>query len=74
MSFGKTLISIGLVLLVIGLVALLLERAGVRPWARLGRLPGDLRVEREGFRFHFPLMSCLLVSALLTVVFWLFRR
>jgi hypothetical protein len=47
------------------------------PWLRavpLGRLPGDIVVVRENFRFFFPLTSCVVVSVLLTILFWLFRK
>jgi hypothetical protein len=47
------------------------------PWlARLGlgRLPGDLHVEREGFSLHFPLMTSLVISVVVTLLIWLFRR
>jgi hypothetical protein len=40
----------------------------------LGRLPGDIRVEKPGFKFYFPLATCLLLSALLTLVVWLLRK
>ena len=42
------------------------------PW--LGRLPGDLHVERDNFSFHFPIVTCLVVSAILTLVLNLFFR
>ena len=62
-------------LIVLGLV---LVAAGVAwPWLSrlpLGRLPGDITIEREGFSLHFPLMTCLVVSVVLTLVIWLFRR
>jgi hypothetical protein len=41
------------------------------PW--LGRLPGDIRIERENFRFYFPLVTCLLVSLVLSLVVWIIR-
>ena len=41
------------------------------PW--LGRLPGDIRIERENFRFYFPLARCLLLSLLLSLVVWVIR-
>jgi hypothetical protein len=41
------------------------------PW---GRLPGDISIERENFSFHFPLMTCLIVSAVITLVLWLWRK
>lgn len=47
------------------------------PWlSRLpfGRLPGDFHVEREGFSFHFPLTTGLIVSIVISLILWLFRR
>jgi hypothetical protein len=41
------------------------------PW--LGRLPGDIRIERENLRFYFPLMTCLLLGVLLGMVVWIVR-
>jgi len=38
------------------------------------RMPGDIRIERENFTFIFPLGSCLLISFLLSLIFWLFRK
>jgi hypothetical protein len=40
----------------------------------LGRLPGDIRIERPGFRFYFPLTSCLLVSAVISAILWIVSR
>jgi len=40
----------------------------------LGRLPGDIRIERENFRFYLPLTTCLLLSVLVSVVVWALRR
>jgi hypothetical protein len=65
---ARWLIGIGIVLVCVGVLWPLLSRLG------LGRLPGDISVEREGFRFHFPLMTSIVVSALLSLLFWLFRR
>jgi heme/copper-type cytochrome/quinol oxidase subunit 2 len=64
----RTLIIIGLVLLVAGLAW---------PWLSklpFGRLPGDFSVERENFSFHFPLMTSIVVSIVITVLIWLFRK
>jgi hypothetical protein len=55
-------------LVVIGLAWPWLSRLG------LGHLPGDIHIERNGFSFHFPLMTSLIVSAVLTLLVWLFRR
>jgi hypothetical protein len=68
-DLAKILIVVGL--LIAGLGVLMLMGFG-KGW--FGRLPGDLHFTKEGFSFHFPLMTCLLISAILTLVFWLFRR
>jgi hypothetical protein len=67
-SFGWGLLVFGLVIAGIGLVLLL---APSIPW--LGRLPGDIRIERDNFRFYFPLATCLLLSLALTLALWLVR-
>ena len=69
MSPGKTLIILGLILVAAGL---LLHFSGRIPF--LGRLPGDIRIEKENFSFYFPLGSCLLLSLVLSLLFWLFKR
>lgn len=66
---GRLLIVLGIGLLVAGL---LLSFGGRIPW--LGRLPGDIVVERPGFRFYFPVATSILLSLLLTGVLWLLRR
>lgn len=68
-ELGKALVVVGLV---IALAGVLLWSGFGRGW--LGRLPGDLNYSKDNFSFHFPLVTCLLVSALLTVLVWLFRR
>jgi hypothetical protein len=65
---GKALIFLGLALVVLGLVWLAGERLG------LGRLPGDIAIEREGMRIYIPLMTCLIVSVGLSLLLWLFSR
>jgi len=65
---GKVLIFLGLALVVLGLVWLAGERLG------LGRLPGDIVIERDGVRIYIPLMTSLLVSVGLILLFWLFSR
>ncbi len=69
MTPGKSLILLGIVLILVGL---LLTHGGRIPW--LGKLPGDIRVERENFSFYFPLVSCVLVSAVVSLILWLLRR
>jgi len=65
---GKVLIFLGLALVVLGLVWLAGERLG------LGRLPGDIVIERDGVRIYIPLMTSLIVSVGLSLLFWLFSR
>jgi len=62
-------------LIVIG--ALVLAAGLAWPWLKrlpFGRLPGDIHIVREGFSFHFPLMTCLVISIVVTLVLWLLRR
>jgi hypothetical protein len=68
-SLGKFLMIAGLLLLALGGLMFLVGKV---PF--LGRLPGDIVVERENFRFYFPLATCLLLSAVLTLIFWLLGR
>jgi hypothetical protein len=64
----RFLIIAGVVLLVAGLAWPWLAQLG------LGRLPGDIHVEREGFSFHFPITTSIIVSIVLSLIVWLFRR
>jgi hypothetical protein len=68
-ELGKVLMLSGCVLLAVGA---LLYLAGKLPW--FGRLPGDIVVERGPVTLYFPLATCILVSLVLSVLFWLFRR
>ena len=68
MSVGRLLITIGLLLVVVGLAWPWLSRFG------LGRLPGDIVIERENSRFYFPIVTCIIISIVLTLLMWLFRR
>ena len=68
-SLGKTLIVIGLVVALIGLI---LTLAGRIPW--LGRLPGDIYVKRENFTFYFPLATSIIISLILSLILWFFRK
>jgi membrane protein implicated in regulation of membrane protease activity len=65
---SRFLIVLGLVILALGLLWPVLTRLG------FGRLPGDILIQRGNFSFYFPLATCILVSVLLSVVFWLFNR
>ncbi|MGH8606137.1 MAG: DUF2905 domain-containing protein [Gammaproteobacteria bacterium] len=65
---SRVLILIGVALVLLGLLWPFIGKLG------LGRLPGDIVVERENMRFYFPITTCLLISLVLGLVFWLFRR
>jgi hypothetical protein len=62
------LITIGLVLVAVGLLWPWLAKLG------LGRLPGDIVVERGSFGFYFPIVTCLVVSVVVSLIFWLLNR
>ena len=67
--FGKILLVSGLLLAGIGLLIMLSDKIG---W--IGRLPGDIIIKRENYSFYFPLATCILISVVLTLLIWLFRR
>jgi hypothetical protein len=67
---GRVLILIGVGLVIFGLLMLAGERAGIR----FGRLPGDLVFRGKNTTFYFPVVTCLLLSVVLTLISWLFRR
>ena len=69
---GKALFFAGLLIAAVGGLLLFSGKIGWLGW--LGRLPGDITIRRENFTFHFPLATCLLVSAILSLLFWLFRK
>jgi hypothetical protein len=64
----KVLITTGILLLIIGL---LWPVIGKLPF---GRLPGDIMIERTGFRFYFPITTMILISLVISLLVWLFRR
>jgi hypothetical protein len=68
-SLGKILIIIGVIMAVIGAIFLLGDKI---PW--IGRLPGDIYIKRDKFTFYFPLMTSIIISLLLTLLFSLFRK
>ena len=68
-DLGRALMIVGAVVFAIGAVLMVANRL---PW--LGRLPGDIVVERGPVSFYFPLATCLVVSIVLNLLFWLFRR
>jgi Protein of unknown function (DUF2905) len=68
-ELGKLLIVLGLLIATVGVLFTL---GGKIPW--LGRLPGDIHVERPGFSFSFPVASCLVVSVVVSLLLWFLRR
>jgi hypothetical protein len=70
MAPGRALIVAGLILVAAGVLLTLGDKLPFR----LGRLPGDIRIEGKGSSFYFPLMTCLLLSAVLSLVMWAINR
>ena len=68
MSISRLLIFFGLALVVVGLMWPLIAKLG------LGRLPGDIVIERENFRLYIPLATSLLISVALSLILWFFNR
>lgn len=66
LGFGALMVLLGLILIVAG------NLSGKVPW--LGRLPGDIHIERGNWSFYFPLATCLIISIILTLLFSLFGR
>lgn len=64
----RTLILIGLLIAAVGLLWPWITRLG------LGRLPGDIVIQRDGFTLYFPITTCVVVSLVVTLVLWLFRK
>lgn len=70
MGLGRLLITAGLLLIAAGVVVLLLGRLPIR----LGRLPGDIYIQGRNSTFYFPIVTCLLISVVLSLVMWIVRR
>lgn len=68
MNIPRLLITLGIILVAVGLLWPWLQRLG------LGRLPGDIVVEREHARLYFPLTTSIILSIILTLLLWLFRK
>jgi uncharacterized protein HemY len=68
-GLGKTLIYLGLALVAVGLIV---SFVGKIPW--LGHLPGDIYIQRDRFTLFFPLTTCILISVIVTLVIYFFRR
>jgi uncharacterized membrane protein YidH (DUF202 family) len=68
-DLGRVLIVVGIILVGIGVAFLVLPKL---PW--LGRLPGDISYQRGNFSFYFPLGTCIVISVILTLIMYLWRR
>ena len=67
---GRFLVLAGIVLVFLGLIVVGADRAGIH----LGRLPGDIRIEGKRGGFYFPVVTCILLSVLLSLISWFFSR
>ena len=67
-NMAKWLITIGVILIALGVLWPMLAKLG------LGHLPGDIRIERRGYSFYFPLTTSIIVSVVITLILWIFRR
>jgi len=68
-DIGKTLVILGLLITLAGVLLLFVGRV---PW--IGRLPGDIHIQRGNWSFYFPIATSIALSLLLTMLFWLFGR
>ena len=68
MTIQRFLIGLGLVILIVGITWPIFSRIG------LGRLPGDIMIQRGGTTFYFPIVTCIIISIVLSALFWLFNR
>lgn len=67
-EIGKVLVVVGIALVIVGALLWL----GFGKW--LGKLPGDVNYTRGDFSFHFPIVTCVVISIVLTIILWLFQR
>jgi hypothetical protein len=68
-NLGKVSVIVGIVFVVLGFLLTLGDKI---PW--IGKLPGDIYIKRERFSFYFPIVTCIIISLLLTLLFALFRK
>jgi len=79
-TLGRVVLGVGATLTILGLVLIVIGRRGggapsepVEGWG-LGRLPGDIHIGRGNYTFHFPIVTCILLSILLTIIFAVIAR
>ncbi|GAB6189498.1 DUF2905 domain-containing protein [Marinitoga arctica] len=67
---GKSLISIGIVLIIIGLIFYFSNKIPFK----IGRLPGDILIEKDNFKFYFPVTTTITISIILNIIFFIIKR
>jgi len=70
-QFGRLFIIVGVIFIVVGII---LTYSGALSFLKLGRLPGDIAIRRENFRFYFPITTSILLSAVVTLILYLLRK
>lgn len=70
MNITKLLFTVGIVLIILSGIIYVITKTGIP----LGRLPGDIYVEKESGSFYFPIATCILISVLISFLFYVFRR
>ncbi|HEX2769476.1 MAG TPA: DUF2905 domain-containing protein [Geobacteraceae bacterium] len=68
-GLGKSLIILGIIIAAIGII---INFTGKIPW--LGRLPGDIYIKRDNFTFYFPLATSILISIIISLIFWIIKK
>jgi hypothetical protein len=68
-GFGKILIFVGLLLAIVGFVFIYGNKV---PF--IGRLPGDIAIERKNYSFYFPVTTCILISIVISFILWFFSK
>ncbi|MCD6283862.1 DUF2905 domain-containing protein [bacterium] len=68
-DFGKLVILIGFVFIITGIFILLVGKVPL-----IGKLPGDIYVRRDNFTLFFPIATCIIISIILSLIFWLFNK
>ncbi len=72
-EIGKLLIQMGILIAIIGVIIMLFSKFPHSNFP-LGRLPGDIYIEKPNFKFYFPWVSCLIISVVLSLVLYFFRK
>ncbi|MCX7919732.1 MAG: DUF2905 domain-containing protein [bacterium] len=72
---AKLLILTGIGLVIIGILVYFSEKIPIGKWFHIGKLPGDIYIQKKNFTFYFPITSCIVISVILTFLMWiLFRK